>query len=97
MSTQIDQLFAAYKVTFNNIQACVQKQVEFIDESARGLKGQAVRAATPLESQGLQGLSSGLWNSDKIEALRALMSQELVSLLDVIDARYKASVGNFSK
>lgn len=97
MSIQTVQLFAAYKVAISNIRTRVQEQVNFIDEAASGLKGQAVRAAAPLDSQGLQSLSPGLANSDKIEVVRALMSEELASLLEIIDARYKAFVENRSE
>ncbi len=97
MSAQTVQLFAAYKVAIANIQARVQEQVNFIDESASGIKGQAVRAAAPLESQGLQRLSPGLANSDKIEEFHVLMSEELACLSEVIDARYKAFVDKFSE
>ncbi len=97
MSTQIEHLVAAYKVAVANIQGCVQKQAEFIEETARELKVQAVRAAAPPESQGLRGLSSALGESDKIEELRALMAEDLAGLSEAASARYEAFVAKLPR
>jgi len=93
----MEQLVATYKLAVGNIQGCVQEQAEFIDETAKGLKVQAVRAAAPPESQGLRGLSPGLVVSDKIEELRALMVEDLAGLLEVASVRYEAFVAKLPR